>query len=123
MSESDQLFGERLRTLRIERGLSQAALAERSGLSTNAVGSLERGVRSPRVASAEALARALDVPIQALFNEPRTFAQPPAPAYVADPPEGTRGELERLLAGQPERVVRLVLDVTRRLVSEFSAAN
>src|SRR5215217_5104900 len=38
-------FGERLRRLRVAAGLSQEALAERSGLSVQAIGALETGKR------------------------------------------------------------------------------
>src|SRR5687768_6949154 len=38
-------FGERLRRLRVAAGLSQEALAERAGLSVQAIGALESGKR------------------------------------------------------------------------------
>ena len=40
-------FGERLRRLRVAAGLSQEALAERAGLSAQAIGALETGKRRP----------------------------------------------------------------------------
>lgn len=43
--ERDETFGERLRRLRVAAGLSQEGLAERAGLTSNAVGALERGER------------------------------------------------------------------------------
>lgn len=53
-------FGALLRRWRGLRGLTQAELAERSGLSVQAVGMLERGVRrAPRVTTVEVLAAAL----------------------------------------------------------------
>jgi transcriptional regulator with XRE-family HTH domain len=45
MDDSRSSFGERLRRLRIAAGLSQEALAERSGLSVQAIGALETGKR------------------------------------------------------------------------------
>src|SRR5215207_2812184 len=44
-SEQDETFGERLRRLRVAAGLSQEGLGERAGLTSNAVGALERGER------------------------------------------------------------------------------
>ena len=38
-------FGERLRRLRVAAGLSQEALAERAGVSAQAIGALETGKR------------------------------------------------------------------------------
>ncbi len=42
-------FGQRLRALRAERGISQDTLAERTGIHATAIGRLERGTREPRL--------------------------------------------------------------------------
>jgi transcriptional regulator with XRE-family HTH domain len=60
--------GTRLRSLRQQRGLSMQALAERSGLSVNAIGRVERGESSPTVSSLHRCARALGVPVTAFFE-------------------------------------------------------
>src|SRR2546423_10024185 len=53
-------FGHLLRRLRRAAGLTQQALAERAGLSLDAVGMLERGVRrAPRMATVTLLAQGL----------------------------------------------------------------
>jgi predicted ATPase/DNA-binding XRE family transcriptional regulator len=53
-------FGAALRSMRLAAGLSQAALAERAGLSEKAVGALERGDRTtPRPATIVLLAQAV----------------------------------------------------------------
>src|SRR5215471_17651837 len=53
-------FGAALRSMRLAAGLSQAALAERAGLSEKAVGALERGDRTtPRPATVALLADAV----------------------------------------------------------------
>jgi transcriptional regulator with XRE-family HTH domain len=49
-----QIFGKRLRDLRVQRGLSQAALAE-------AVSDLERGLKAPTLTMILKLSRALEV--------------------------------------------------------------
>ena len=53
--------GRHLRALRLERGLSQARLAELAGLTTEAVSRFERGAKEPRLSSLERLAAALQV--------------------------------------------------------------
>lgn len=55
-------FRDELRRYRKHAGLSQAALAERAGLSTEAVSLLERGRRSPRASTIRLLADALQLP-------------------------------------------------------------
>lgn len=60
--------GGRLRQLRTERGKSMRALAQASGLSTNALSMIERGRTSPSVSTLYKLAGALEVPITAFFR-------------------------------------------------------
>ena len=58
--EGGSAFGERLRRLRVAAGLSQEALAERAGLSVQAIGALETGKRRrPYPHTVAALAEAL----------------------------------------------------------------
>ena len=55
-------FGTILRQLRVEKGLSQEALALESGLDRTFVSMLERGLRQPTLSSLFALAEALQIP-------------------------------------------------------------
>ncbi|MEO1009596.1 MAG: helix-turn-helix transcriptional regulator [Planctomycetota bacterium] len=54
-------FGERIREVRTERGLSQEKLAELAGLHRTAVSFIERAERSSTLETIEKLARALRV--------------------------------------------------------------
>ncbi|MGD9712059.1 MAG: LuxR C-terminal-related transcriptional regulator [Thermomicrobiales bacterium] len=62
-SETDApLFGDVLRRLRMERGVSQARLSEVSGVSVRGISDLERGLRrSPRTETVRLLAQALEL--------------------------------------------------------------
>ncbi len=60
--------GRRIRTLRATRGFSLRGLAERSGLSVNAVSLIERGQSSPTVSSLHRLATALGVRVVDMFG-------------------------------------------------------
>lgn len=60
--------GERIRSLRDRGGLSLRALAEKCGLSINAISLIERGENSPTVSTLHRLATALEVPITDFFQ-------------------------------------------------------
>ena len=66
--------GARIRALREEQALSLRALAERCGLSANAISLIERGENSPTVSSLHLLARALGVSITDFFESDREEA-------------------------------------------------
>ena len=60
-------LGNRLRELRAERDLTQAALAELIGVSRKTVNTIENGVFVPSTLLALKLASALGEPVEALF--------------------------------------------------------
>ncbi len=62
-------LGINVRTLRLERGLSQEALAFESGLHRTYISGVKRGVRNPTVTVLEKIARALQVPASKLLDE------------------------------------------------------
>lgn len=67
-SEDELKVGEKLRSIRTQRGFSLRVLAERSGLSINTLGLIEKGKSSPSVSTLQRLALALDVPIADFFS-------------------------------------------------------
>jgi transcriptional regulator with XRE-family HTH domain len=67
-------IGRRMREIREQRGYSQRDLANRAGLSTNAISRIERGENSPTVSSLHQLATALDVPIVSFFENGEQLA-------------------------------------------------
>ena len=58
----------RLRELRAERDLTQAALAELVGVSRKTINTIENGVFVPSTVLALKLARALEQPVESLFS-------------------------------------------------------
>jgi transcriptional regulator with XRE-family HTH domain len=60
--------GRNIRAARRATGLSQFQLAERSGLSADFIGKVERGTTSPSLESLKAIADALHLPLRDLFE-------------------------------------------------------
>lgn len=101
-SPPEETFGARLRRLRITAGLTQEALAERAGLSAQAIGALEQGIRRrPYPHTIRALANALGLPEverdHLLTPPPKRASIPPLPATLptrpAPPPTAALTEL------------------------------
>ena len=63
-------FGNRVRTLREQTGLSQEALAAKAGIHRTYMGSVERGERNISLRNIIRLAEALGVHPRDLFGEP-----------------------------------------------------
>ena len=62
-------FGQRMRQLRTDKGLSQEALAHICQLDRTYIGGVERGERNVSLVNIEKIATALDVPVRELFEE------------------------------------------------------
>lgn len=70
MSKKDlQKFGKRLKSLRIDRDLTQLELAEILDMSPNFIGMIERGERNTTVENVFKIARVLNVKPSNLFEE------------------------------------------------------
>jgi transcriptional regulator with XRE-family HTH domain len=61
-------FGTHLRTLRKQRGLSQEELGYRADLELSQISRIERGVINTSISQILAIAAALEVPHQKLFD-------------------------------------------------------
>jgi transcriptional regulator with XRE-family HTH domain len=96
-----------VKRLRSERGLSQTALAERSGLSVGFIASIEQARKEASMATLDRLSRALDIPVNQLFVPD---SRSPRGGYIAD--------IAELLAPMSDAQRTHVLAVVR----EFSAA-
>ncbi len=64
-----QKFGNNLKRLRLEKGLSQEKLALNADIDRTYIPSIEKGERNVSIVIAEKLAIALNVPISELFKD------------------------------------------------------
>ena len=70
MSKRDlQKFGKRLKSLRLDKNLTQLELAEILDMSPNFIGMIERGERNTTVEKVFKIARALGIKPSNLFEE------------------------------------------------------
>jgi transcriptional regulator with XRE-family HTH domain len=114
MDRLARILAARLHEERRRRRLSLRKLAEASGLSPTTVHQIEAGRGSPSLATLQALASTLGVPIATLFE---SGPPPPEPAVLLPARRRPRtrtpgGSLERLATGLPgQRLRGLVLTI------------
>jgi transcriptional regulator with XRE-family HTH domain len=105
MDVAEQTFGQRLKQLREEAGLTQPQLAERAGMNRFGVAKLEQGQREPSWDTVQRLAKALGVGCSAFEGTVSAEDEPAPPskrgrprkapgeaAPEADKPEGKKGK-------------------------------
>lgn len=59
MSKESRLFAKKMRTLRIEKGITQLELAEEAGLDLTTINELEHGRREPKLGTIIAIQKVL----------------------------------------------------------------
>jgi lambda repressor-like predicted transcriptional regulator len=106
-------LGARVRELRHDRGLTLKALGRAAGLSHPFLSQLERGLARPSVGSLERIARALEVPVGALWSTRSSEA-----ASVVRADEGP--VVPHVVSGAPGGLRELPLSDTALRVREWS---
>ena len=61
-------FGNKLKSLRMEKGLTQEQLADATELSIESISNMERGIFGPRFNNLEKIAAALNIEVVRLFE-------------------------------------------------------
>ena len=118
-------IGDRLRTIREEKNLSQGDIEKRTGLLRCYVSRVENGHTVPAVETIEKFARALEVPVYQLFydgDKPPELPNLPKRKTAADIVWGRTGKdarylakFRRLLARTAERDRKLLLFMTQKI--------
>ena len=104
--ELKRTIGRRVQALREQQGLTQEALAEQIGRSTDTVANIERGANSTRIEVFARLAEVLQVSL------PELFEVDPEPAVGRDRRRQVR-DLSRLLSAQDDRTLALLSELVR----------
>jgi len=118
-----RLLGRNVRKCRVEAGLTQEQLSERSGFSQQYISDMERGLRNPTIVSLYELAQALGTtPVVLITPDPEAAAEGGRPAVrrpsMSDEPNAAR----LFLAALADRIRdwREALEVSQATVAERS---
>lgn len=109
VSEFDSQFGQKVKSLRKQAGLTQDQLAARIDRTPDTISNIERGISPPRLRTAKAIADALSVDIGVLFQ----FS--PSPQGRPELQEALT-KMADLLDGCEKRTLDAVIRVTETLV-------
>lgn len=112
------MIGERLRSLREEKRMSQGIIENRTGLLRAYVSRVENGHTVPAIETLEKFARALEVPIYQLFYGVGEHPEIPLSAKRAENPKlwGNSGKESRMLAKFLHHLERLTEDQRKLLL-------
>ena len=103
-------LGGHIKNLREATKLTQAQLAEASGLSNNFIGLVERGKAVPSIKSLSRIADILGVSLAELFQ---------LSGKESSPSEKLLRELTWLLRNRPIEDIQLVIDIARRTMERL----
>jgi transcriptional regulator with XRE-family HTH domain len=108
------VIGERLKQLRESKGMSQGTIEKRTSLLRCHISRVENGHTVPSIDTLEKIARALEVPMYAIFYDGE---EPPAPALpkIGDEGWGGSGRDARTL-GRFRRLLRRTSKADQKLL-------
>ena len=125
------IIGDRLRSVREQKNLSQGDIEKRTGLLRCYISRVENGHTVPAVETIEKFARALEAPIYQLFydgDKPPELPNLPKRKTAAQIAWGTSGKnarylakFRRLLARTTERDRKLLLSMAQKIAAQKAA--
>ncbi len=92
-----------LRVLRVQSGLTLEDLASVTNLTRSYLSKIERGISTPSISSALRIARALDVPIESLFDADQTVEPVSIIRSRGARDENRKGTLQLAAGASPQR--------------------
>lgn len=97
----------KLKILRIKNGLTLEQLAQQSGLTRSYLSKVERGVSTPSIESALAIAKALGVSVDRLFGHQQADTEPISIMRASERGRDNNGEAMTMVAGlHPGKIMR-----------------
>jgi transcriptional regulator with XRE-family HTH domain len=117
------VISERLRTIRLEKGLSQGDIEKSTGLKRCYISRVENGHTVPAIETLEKIARALEIPLYQIFYEGKEPPQPvalPEGFKAVNGEWGTAGASSRFLQRLRRLLGRLSED-DRKLLFHFTS--
>jgi transcriptional regulator with XRE-family HTH domain len=102
---------QRIRQLRLERGLTQEELCERAGISVDAISRIEGGTRIPTLTTLEHIAQALGVAPVAFLEGVAAPATSPRPAPLR--------RVVTLLEREPEALIFIAEDAVSAVIRAY----
>jgi transcriptional regulator with XRE-family HTH domain len=115
MAEIRESFAAAVRAARKRKGLTQLKLAEVTGMSLDAIGSLERGITAPTVDTAGKLIRALEI------DANKIFAAVPGRRAADARRLDVESELQQLMAGLTDQGANLLLQLAKAVAGVHAA--
>lgn len=97
----DKRIGERIKQCREQLGLTQEQFAERLGLTTNYISTVERGASFPRCEKLIAIINGLETSADAIFCDVITHTSEYRPGILSE-------ELKELPAEEQQRILEIV---------------
>lgn len=98
------IIGERLKSIRESKSMSQGDIEKRTGLLRCYISRVENGHTVPAIETLEKMARAMEVPLYQIFFEPDGDKQPAA----LDLPQKEAAKLSRKDADMISRLAKIV---------------
>lgn len=115
-------LGNAARAARLEKGFSQAQVAQSAELATAVYGRIERGGMMPSLPTVQRLCRALDVDANTLLG----FSSPTPPAWFTSPPPKERPavhEFLRTVRRMKPRQLRALRSVAQAMLTTNSSTS
>lgn len=110
MSTLNKKLGEKIKKLRHDAHLTQEAFAQRINVHPSFIGPIEKGLKSPSLATLERIAESFDAPLYKLF--------------LFDEKDGATEvyarEFSRLISARPKKEWDLLLKVTKDVITVCS---